>query len=152
MRNYYKTNSHYLTYTSSLKNVGRMYFLSLGVKGLKGCENVTFWIWECTSVFDVVYLVLRFATGFEQTDPGLVGCVHGRTRAHAQSRARCYRVCTWSVPSQRRSSGDHQRGQRTRSICRPIVCLSNVTRPNEHMSVRTTCEMTYVAMSRGSHV
>ena len=35
MRNYYKTNSHYLTYTSSLKNVGRMYFLSLGVKGLK---------------------------------------------------------------------------------------------------------------------
>ena len=36
MRNYYKTNSHYLTYTSSLKNVGRMYFLSLGVKGLIG--------------------------------------------------------------------------------------------------------------------
>ena len=34
MRNYYKTNSHYLTYTLSLKNVGRMYFLSLGVKGL----------------------------------------------------------------------------------------------------------------------
>ena len=34
MRNYYKSNSHYLTYTSSLKNVGRMYLLSLGVKGL----------------------------------------------------------------------------------------------------------------------
>ena len=34
MRNYYKTNSHYLTYTLSLKNVGRMYVLSLGVKGL----------------------------------------------------------------------------------------------------------------------
>ena len=38
MRNYYKTNSHYLTYTSSLKNVRRMYFLSSGVKGLPGDE------------------------------------------------------------------------------------------------------------------
>ena len=39
MRNYYKTNSHYLTYTLSLKNVGRMYFLSLVVKGLTGIST-----------------------------------------------------------------------------------------------------------------
>ena len=42
MRNYYKTNSHYLTYTSSLKNVGRMYFLSLVVKGLIGLRRCDF--------------------------------------------------------------------------------------------------------------
>ena len=35
MRNDFLTNSHNLTYTLSLTNVGRMYFLSIGVKGLK---------------------------------------------------------------------------------------------------------------------
>ena len=42
MRNYYKTNSHYLTYTLSLKNVGRIYFLSLGVKGLITSSHALF--------------------------------------------------------------------------------------------------------------
>ena len=34
------TSSHYLTYTFLLKRFGRMYFLSLGVKGLM--ERVVF--------------------------------------------------------------------------------------------------------------
>ena len=34
MKNDYMANSRYLTYTLSLTNVGRMYFLSLGVRGL----------------------------------------------------------------------------------------------------------------------
>ena len=34
MKDDYTTNSHYITYTFSLYEVGRMYFLDLGVKGL----------------------------------------------------------------------------------------------------------------------
>ena len=36
MKDDYNTNSHYLTYTFLFRKVGRMYFLNLGVKGLKG--------------------------------------------------------------------------------------------------------------------
>ena len=35
MQDYYTFNSHYLTYTIALQKVVRMYFLNLGVKGLK---------------------------------------------------------------------------------------------------------------------
>ena len=35
MKDDYTTNSHYLTYTFLFRKVGRMYFLNLGVKGLK---------------------------------------------------------------------------------------------------------------------
>ena len=41
MKDDYTTNSHYLTYTFLFGKVGRMYFLNLGVKGLKGREKVT---------------------------------------------------------------------------------------------------------------
>ena len=34
MEDDYTTNSHYLTYTILFRKVGRMYLLSLGVKGL----------------------------------------------------------------------------------------------------------------------
>ena len=34
MKDDYTINSHYLTYTFSLQEVGRMYFVSSGVKGL----------------------------------------------------------------------------------------------------------------------
>ena len=34
MKDDFNTNSHYLTYAFSLLKVGRMYFLSSGVKGL----------------------------------------------------------------------------------------------------------------------
>ena len=33
MKDDYTTNSQYITYTFSFRKVGRMYFLSLGVKG-----------------------------------------------------------------------------------------------------------------------
>ena len=35
MKDDYNTNSHYLTYTFLFRKVVRMYFLNLGVKGLK---------------------------------------------------------------------------------------------------------------------
>ena len=35
MKDYYTTNSHYLTYTLLFRKVGRMYFLNLGVKRLR---------------------------------------------------------------------------------------------------------------------
>ena len=35
MKDDYTTSSHYLTYTFLFRKVGRMYFLNLGVKGLK---------------------------------------------------------------------------------------------------------------------
>ena len=35
MKDDYNTNSHYLTYTFIFRKVGRMYFLNLGMKGLK---------------------------------------------------------------------------------------------------------------------
>ena len=38
MKDDYATNSHYLTYTFLFERCGRMYFLSLGVKGLKVSE------------------------------------------------------------------------------------------------------------------
>ena len=34
MKDDYTTNSHYLAHTFLFRNVGRMYFLNLGVKGL----------------------------------------------------------------------------------------------------------------------
>ena len=35
MKDDFTTNSHYLIYTFLFRKVGRMYFLNLGVKGLK---------------------------------------------------------------------------------------------------------------------
>ena len=37
MKGDYATNSHHLTHTFLFRKVGRMYFLNLGVKGLKSC-------------------------------------------------------------------------------------------------------------------
>ena len=46
MKEYYTTNSHYLTYTFLFRKVGRIYFLNLGVKGLKEQRNwEAFIIW-----------------------------------------------------------------------------------------------------------
>ena len=36
MEDDYTTNSHYITYTFLFRKVGRMYFLNLGVKGIRG--------------------------------------------------------------------------------------------------------------------
>ena len=42
MKDDYTTNSRYLTHTSPLQKVGRMYFLNLGVKGLiiNFCQHI----------------------------------------------------------------------------------------------------------------
>ena len=50
MKDDFNTNSHYLTYAFSLQKVGRMYFLSSGVKGLTSCvfrEAISSWNMLC---------------------------------------------------------------------------------------------------------
>ena len=42
MKDDYTTNSHYLTYIFNFKRFGRMYFLNLGMKGLKVASFTNF--------------------------------------------------------------------------------------------------------------
>ena len=65
MKDDYTTNSHYRTHTFLFRKVGRMYFLTLGVKGLKlfhtsieACLNITK-IFKCHIQNSLIPVVFR---------------------------------------------------------------------------------------------